>query len=188
MSRARIFSPGEYDVRSPPVTFNRLDGLLGMVYVHGMKGVLIAAISMVALASTAHPPPILIAHGARSIAPHGDQWLADGRAYFTTGTITVNGQRWARSGSRWTLAGEPLTYFERRGARWTEWVNGEQVGEIIQREEEIVHRRGTRVIATYNRHQDGSLHRQQVIPVPPIRARQPSRFERSLTRGRLHNP
>lgn len=153
-----------------------------------MRGLFIAVIFLITACATAHPPPMLIAYGARSIVPHGDQWLADGRAYFTIGTITVNRQRWSRSGSRWTLDGEPLTYFERRGTRWTEWVNGEQVGEIVQREGEIVHRRGTRVITTYNRHQDGSLHRQQVIPVPPKRARQPSRFERSLTRGRLHNP
>ena len=131
---------------------------------------------------------MLIARASQSISPHGDQWIADGRTYFASGAITIDGRRWYQSGSRWMLENEPLTYFEQRPQGWSEWVQGEQVGEIIYRGDDVVYRRGPRVIVTYSRLQDGSLRRQQDISMPPPPRRTPSQFEKRLIPSQLDNP
>lgn len=149
-----------------------------------------ALISMVAMTVQGEerlPPPFLISAQPRRIDAVPSGWHVDGERVRAGSEVTFRGARWFRRGSGWVRYGDPGHYFERRGDRWVEFVSGVQASEITVSvsSRSVTLRRGDPIY--YLLSGDGSLSRALEVPhMSP--ARTPSRFERSLTQGTLHNP
>lgn len=149
--------------------------------------------SGLATANDGAPPFILVTMPSR-IDTSVAGWQVDGVLVRSGLAIEFQGERWSRRSTGWGNDGNAAHYWERRGARWTEFKNGRETSEISI-STDAVKVNAAKQDATYNVSGDGSLTRVKTAKelyggkIPPMRAKRTSNSQLDNPKpSRLTNP